>query len=128
MLAGVLNMVVGFLWYSPWVFGPLWIKASGVSKEGMKMSKNGMGGIYATSFGLGLLLAAMLYLLLVNLNLTEVFPALKLTFALWLGFVFSVKANDMLYSQQKSPTLFWIGSLYYLASMAVMALVFTLWY
>lgn len=35
VLGGLSAMVVGFLWYSPWLFGPSWNKSTGISEKEM---------------------------------------------------------------------------------------------
>ena len=35
VLGGLSAMVVGFLWYSPWLFGPAWGKSTGISEKEM---------------------------------------------------------------------------------------------
>lgn len=35
VLGGLSAMVVGFLWYSPWLFGPAWSKSMGMSENEM---------------------------------------------------------------------------------------------
>lgn len=39
VIAAALNMVVGYAWYSPWLFGKEWIRLAGVSQDEMKKRK-----------------------------------------------------------------------------------------
>ncbi len=39
LLAGVVAMVVGFLWYSPMVLGKPWMKERGFTKESLKKNR-----------------------------------------------------------------------------------------
>ncbi len=38
VIAGVINMIIGALWYSPLVIGKLWIRSMGKTEEEMKQS------------------------------------------------------------------------------------------
>lgn len=59
-VAAVAALVIGAVWYSPKVFGNAWMKASGMTEEKMK------GGNMALIFGLALVFAAMLGILLMQ--------------------------------------------------------------
>lgn len=54
LAAAVSALVVGFIWYSPKVFGNAWMKAAGMTEEQVK------GGNMAKIFGLALLFAFLL--------------------------------------------------------------------
>lgn len=59
-IAAVAALVIGAVWYNPKVFGTAWMRASGMTEEKMK------GGNMAKIFGLALLFAAMLAMVLVQ--------------------------------------------------------------
>ena len=54
LAAAVSALVVGFIWYSPKVFGNAWMKAADMTEEQVK------GGNMAKIFGLALLFAILL--------------------------------------------------------------------
>lgn len=60
VVAAVAALVIGAIWYNPKVFGNAWMRASGMTEEKMK------GGNMAVIFGLSLLFAAMLNVLLMQ--------------------------------------------------------------
>lgn len=59
-IAAVAALVVGFIWYNPKVFGNAWMKAAGMTEEQIK------GGNMAKIFGLALLFAVLLSILLMQ--------------------------------------------------------------
>ncbi|WP_298755514.1 DUF1761 domain-containing protein [uncultured Psychroserpens sp.] len=59
-VAAVAALVIGAIWYNPKVFGNAWMRASGMTEEKMK------SGNMAVIFGLALLFAAMLAVLLMQ--------------------------------------------------------------
>ncbi|MTE27176.1 MULTISPECIES: DUF1761 domain-containing protein [Winogradskyella] len=58
LVAAVVPMVLGFLWYNPAIFGKAWMRESGMTEE--KMKSGNMGVIFGVSFLLAILLAFFL--------------------------------------------------------------------
>ncbi|MDG5491067.1 DUF1761 domain-containing protein [Psychroserpens sp. SPM9] len=54
LVAAVVPMVLGFIWYNPKLFGTVWMRESGMTEEKMK------GGNMAVIFGVSFLLALVL--------------------------------------------------------------------
>ncbi|MGB1308682.1 MAG: DUF1761 domain-containing protein [Oceanihabitans sp.] len=59
-VAAVAALLIGSIWYNPKVFGNAWMRESGMTEEKMK------GGNMAVIFGLALLFAAMLSIVLMQ--------------------------------------------------------------
>lgn len=55
LVAAVVPMVVGFLWYNPKLFGNVWMREAGMTEE--KMKSVNMGVIFGVSFVLAILLS-----------------------------------------------------------------------
>lgn len=58
LVAALVPLIVGFVWYNPKVFGNAWMKASGITEEKIK------GGNMAKIFGIALLFAFLLAFML----------------------------------------------------------------
>src|SRR3989338_8277783 len=91
LLAGIVTMVIGFLWYGP-LFSKPWMKEMGV--KDIKKGQSGMGKTYAVSFVLSLLTA---YILTHVMTFSESFygyplmtTGLTSALSMWLGFVMPV--------------------------------------
>lgn len=54
LVAAIVPIILGFLWYNPMLFGNAWMRASGMTEEKMK------GGNMAVIFGVSLLLSVLL--------------------------------------------------------------------
>ncbi len=124
--AGVVSMVVGFLWYGPMLFAKPWMKLMGHSAETMKKAQKEMGKYYALSFAASLLTA---FVISHTLTLSENFyhypplsTALNTAFWVWLGFVMPVQLTDTIFGSKKWK-LFAINTGYQLVSLLAMALV-----
>lgn len=82
LLAAVLNMIVGYTWYSPWMFGSQWSKLSGISQEAMK--KKRWAPLY--SFATGLTVAYFIAFFQNLATISNVSDGMLFAGLLWLGF------------------------------------------
>src|SRR3989338_6728708 len=85
-VAGVAGMVVGAVWYSPGVFGKVWMHAAGVTMGDMEKCKGKMGWYYLCGFVVQLVTAFVLAHFVEYVNAVTVSDALELAFWIWLGF------------------------------------------
>ncbi len=129
LLAGVSNMVIGFLWYGP-VFGKPWMRLMGFTHDKMETMKRrgGMGKTYFLSF-LGALVTAYVFahaLVFAEsyLNMTGVSAGLMGAFWNWLGFVVPVLAGQVFW-EGKPFKLYLLNVGYYLASLLAMGVILT---
>jgi hypothetical protein len=129
LLAGIASMVLGFLWYSPYLLGNMWMKEKGLSKESMKANQKEMGKLYGLSFLFSLVTA---YVLSHVMSLSEFFfgyPILQtgITTAIWmwLGFVLPVQVTATIFGS-KNWKLLGIDTGYQLVSLLLMAVVLAL--
>lgn len=126
IVSGVAAMIVGFLWYSPALFGKPWMKLMGFTEKSMEAAKKEMGKTYGISFLLALLMA---YVLTHVIAMSENFyhydkfmTGLTSGFWIWLGFVAPVQMTDVLFGGKKW-SLFAINTGYQLASLIAMGIV-----
>lgn len=126
LAAGVVSMVVGFLWYSPMLFGKPWSKLMGYTAETMKKAQKEMGKYYVLSFVASLLTAFVIsHVLTLSDNFfhyAKLSTALNTAFWMWLGFVMPVQLTDTIFGSKKWR-LFAINTGYQLVSLLAMALV-----
>lgn len=123
VLAGVVSMVVGFLWYSPMLFGNQWAKLSGFTKEGLKKAQKKAGPMYVLSFVASLVTAYVLTHVMAlsenTFHYARVNTGVTTAFWVWVGFVAPVQLTDVLFMGKKW-SLFFINTGYQLASLVVM--------
>jgi len=125
VIAAVVNMGIGFLWYSPMLFSNQWVKAMGFNMEELKKKQKEMGPLYGLSL-LGAVVMAYVFGGVKEMTGTmDMTQTLSLAFMLWLGFVAPVQMTDVIFGGRKKE-VFFINTGYQLAAMLAMAVVFSL--
>ncbi len=126
LIAAVVSMAIGFLWYGPVLFGKPWMKLRGYTDESLKKAQAEMGKLYGLSFVLALVTA---YILSHMMTLSQEFynypviqTGLTTAFFVWLGFMMPVQATATIFGDKKWK-LFAIDTGYQLASLLVMGLI-----
>lgn len=92
VIAAVLNMIIGFFWYSKWLFGPVWMKYHKM-KEGDCGSKICI--LYA--FIVSLVIAYFLAFFEAYLGVTTVTDGMFIGFCVWLGFVATTQVSSVIW-------------------------------
>ncbi len=125
ILASAVPMVVGFIWYSPQVFGKAWMKAAGLDKLSKKQINEGMGTTMGINILFALVTSYVLTHLLNFLQVTTIPMAIQASFWIWLGFIASTQVSDALFN--KRPTNFILINISYrLVTIITMSVVLTL--
>jgi hypothetical protein len=105
LLASVVSMAVGFLWYSPVMFAKSWMKLMGYTAESMEKAKKSMGKMYTLSFVASLVTAYVLAHVMVlsenYFHYSSLVTGLSSAFWMWLGFVAPVQMTDVLFGGKK---------------------------
>ncbi len=114
LLASVGSMIIGFLWYSPFLFGNLWMKLSGFTKESMHQGR-GVAKTYGISFLLEIATAYALSRLILATSTYTIPGVLELSSLVWLGFFMPVLASGFLWDN-KPFMLFVLNSLHRLTA------------
>ncbi len=129
LVAAIAAMVVGFLWYSPMLFGKVWARLKGYTEESFKAEQKKMGKLYGLSFLATLLMAYMLSHVMALSNAFYGYGMLQdgLTsaFFMWLGFVMPIQFTSQMFGEKKW-ILFFIDTGYQLVSLVIMAVVIKL--
>ncbi len=123
VVAAVINMVVGAVWYSPGLFAKQWMKATGKS-----IDQTGSPGPAYGLMALGsLVMAWMLAFFIGKLSLVDFGSGLTLGIMVWLGFVVFPQAANYIF-EGRSVKLFAINVGYFLVSFALMGGLLAAWH
>lgn len=127
LVAAVAAFILGALWYSPLLFGKLWMREMKISPEKAKnFPKKKMMILYATQFIAAIVTAFVFAHFLKYLTATTISDALQGAFWVWLGFFATVQLGTMLW-EGKSGKLYMINVGYNLATLIVTSLILVLW-
>ncbi len=128
LVAAVLTMVLGAVWYSPVLFAKQWMAAQGYTPEALEqMKRKGMIRAYAVSFLCYLVMAYVVALFVSYTQATSFAQGLWLGFLVWLGFAATIGLTGNMFSQK--PIAAWvIDAGYQLAYLLIMAVALTLWH
>ena len=127
LVAAIINIVLGFLWYSPLLFGKPWMKLMGFTEKHMQEAKKkGMTKTYIIMIISTLVMTYVLAHFVDYLEVTTVSTALQLGCWIWLGFVAPIMLGSVLW-EGKSVKLYLINVLYYLVALCLMAIILALW-
>jgi hypothetical protein len=124
LAAGVINMIVGSLWYSPLMFLKPWMetlpkKASG--KKDVNMPK-----IYGLMFVNALIMAYVMAMLVKVTNVMTLDMGAMLGFWVWLGFIATSSFNGVLF-EDRSLKGYVINVGYYLVVLILVGAMMAVW-
>lgn len=128
VIAGVLNMIIGALWYSPYVMGKLWMRSMGKTEEELKQgfSPTGMAMTYMVNTIASLLFAYILAHL-IKFSMTNTFSqGVMIGFWVWLGFVVTTVIPGYMY-EGKPKMLYFLFIIYQLISITLMGGLLAIW-
>jgi len=98
LLAAIVSMVIGFLWYSPWLFGKTWMKLSGLTDQKLKaMKQKGMTTAYVLMFIGSLVSSLILAYIIAYAEVTTVLGGAAIGLMTWLGFVATTSLGMVLW-------------------------------
>jgi hypothetical protein len=127
VVAAAIAFVLGWLWYSPSLFGKQWMAAMGYTEK--KLAKQKSQDMRAT-MGLAalanLVMMAILAIFVEGLAIASVARAILLAVWVWLGFVATTHINGVIF-EQRSPVTYWIFVSYQLVSLVLGSIVLTIW-
>jgi uncharacterized protein DUF1761 len=123
LVAAVVKLVVGAIWYAPPVFGKHWLALSGVSEAQMKA---GLARAMAVDFVASLVMAFVLVHAVVYAGAATAGQGAIVGFFNWLGFVAAVTLAQVVY-EQRPFRLFLINNGALLISLLIMGAILAVW-
>jgi hypothetical protein len=127
--AGIVSMVIGFLWYSPFLFAKPWMIAMGYNPEDkarIAEMQKGAGPMYGISMLASLLSAFVLGKIIYHLAIATALYGMKVGFAVWAAFVMTVQLTDKMFSHRPFR-LFLINTGYQLVCYLAMGAILGRW-
>jgi hypothetical protein len=103
LLCALVDMVAGFVWYSPALFAKPWTVLMGYDpndKAKMEEMRKGAGASYGMSTVASILAAMVLGKIIAVANVTTAPNGMEIGLAIWLGIVTTVQLTGALFSRQ----------------------------
>jgi hypothetical protein len=129
LVAAIATMILGFLWYSPFLFAKPWTLAMGYDpndKAKMDEMRKGAGKLYGITFVASLLSAFVLAKVIDVTTVNSALYGMKIGFAVWLGFVTTVQLTSTLF-KKRPIKLYLIDTGYQLVCYLVMGAILAKW-
>ena len=122
LAAGITSVVIGAIWYSPFLFGNVWARHAGLTPEMMEKGKRRMPFVAFFGLLISMLIAYVMQDVGIALNTYDVVGAFVLGLWCWLGFAVPVVLSAVVW-EQKSFVYLLITLGYWFVSFVAMALV-----
>ena len=129
LAAGIINMVIGSLWYSPVMFANPWMQSLGWTREKieqLKKKQKGMGMQYGIMFIGALFMGYVMSMLTKATNTTTLDMGAGLGFWVWLGMIVPVVLPGVLF-EQKPWKWYVINVGYYLVVLVIIGALMAVW-
>lgn len=120
LVAGIAVTIFGSLWYSPYVFGTMWMRDAGITPEMAERGKRRMGWYVFLAFLGAMLIAYVMNYFGISWGVYDWIGALELAFWCWAGFTLPVLLSSVLW-EHKPFRYFLINSIYWLVAFVVIA-------
>jgi len=125
LAAGIANLIIGFIWYHPKVFGTAWMMGAGITPEMAERGKKRMPIMAAVGTIAAMLVAYVMNHFGIAWGVFDWVGGVELAFWCWLGFVVPTMLGMVLW-EQKSIKYYAIVSGFWLVSFIAMAIVLVL--
>lgn len=126
LVAAIVSMILGALWYSPLLFGKIWIQLMNLNEKKLQEMKNkGMGKIYAIVFIKELVIAYILALFITK-SIITISGGIQIGILIWFGFIATTILASVLW-ENKPVKLYFINIAYHLVSIILMSLILSAW-
>jgi hypothetical protein len=128
IVAAVINVVLGSLWYSPVLFAKPWTKAMGMTKEQMTKGTKMGAGMYVAPLIAALVTGYVLSWFLNVLHVTTVGGGIEIGFLAWLGFTTTAQIlNSWVFSNGRPKEVYFINTGYHLVGFCIMGAILAAW-
>lgn len=125
LVAGIVPVILGMIWYSPKVFGTVWMRLEGLSPDMTEVDKKKMPLHVSLAFVSTLIMAYVLAHFGIAWGVFDWISAVELAFWVWLGFQVPILMNPALW-QKKSWKLVGLNASYQLITMILVAVALVL--
>lgn len=127
VVAGLIPMVIGTLWYSPAMFAERWIAAMGWRKEEFEKRKKKALPAYAVMLAGSLIMSCVLAHFVGYAGAVTAYEGMVIGFWAWLGFTATTALSAHMFEGRPHP-LYLINQGFNLVSLLLMGALLAVWY
>jgi hypothetical protein len=120
------TFALGALWYSPLLFGKLWVKAHGYTPDKLVQMRAGAARAYGVSLVCYAVMAICLAHLIARLGIADAAAAAQLGALCWAGFAATLGLTANMFSEKPLSTWL-IDTGFQLVAIVAMCLLLALW-
>lgn len=124
LVAAIVYFALGALWYSPALFGKMWMEAKNMTAD--NANKDGLAKIFIITFILNLVCVFIAATLVSALGANGVGDGINLGLRIALGFALTTMGINYMYDN-KSSKLFWIDAGYHIAGIVIATIILSVW-
>lgn len=122
IFAAVANMIIGFIWYHPKVFGTAWMRMAGIAPDAAERGKARMPYMMLIALVGSLIVSYVLNWFGIAWGVYDWAGAVELGIWVWLGFVAPMMLGSVLW-EQKPVKLYILNVGYWLVTLVVMSVI-----
>lgn len=122
-VAALAPILVGLVWYSPFLFGKQWSEAHGYDRDELQERA---GRSLIISFACYLVMAYVLSAIFSMAGIASIADGMALTFLLWLGFLATLGLTAHLFSE-KPFVIYLIDTSFQLVYVLLMGIILSAW-
>lgn len=127
LVSAIASMIIGAFWYSPLLFGKIWMELMKIDKKKLaEMKKKGVGKSYVIAFIGALITSYVLGYFIDYVGATGISQGTRTAFLLWLGFVVPTLLNSILW-EGKPVKLYLLNISHHLVSLITMGAILVVW-
>lgn len=124
LVSGVVASAIGMLWYSPAVFGNIWLKESGITPN--EADKKNMWWLMLANLVASLITIFVLARLAELTSSTTVASVLALAVVVWIGFIAMIAITAVIW-EKKPLKVYFINVGYWLVALLISGVILALW-
>ena len=126
LVAALVTVFIGAIWYSPLMFHKFWVKAHGHSEEKIEEMRKTAGKAFLVSLPCYMVMALVLSVFALYTDSTTAMQGVSLGFLVWIGFFATLGLTAHMFSEKPLST-YLLDAGYQLVYIVTMGVIVAVW-